>query len=92
MEAARLGLQDFQLGGFSGAILGRGHPPPPPPPLGLGLPFGVPPEPWAAAAAAALPVPGLSGLSSLPGLPGFLANPQVRPNPLLSYYYYSVTL
>ena len=37
MEAARLGLQDFQLGGLSAAL---GRPPP-----GLGLPPGC--EPWA---------------------------------------------
>ena len=77
MEAARLGLQDFQLGNIAGGgLLGRG-----PPPLGLGLPF-MPPgcEPWAAAAAAigisvGPTAPGLSTLTH--ALPGFLSHPQV---------------
>lgn len=78
MEAARLGIQDFQMHGFSGAaaILGRG---PPAPALGIGLPFAPSCEPWAAAAAAlggGPPlVPPLSTLSH--ALPGFLSNPQV---------------
>ena len=76
MEAARLGLQDFQLGNLGGGLLGRA-----PPPLGLSLPFMPGCEPWAAAAAAigmsvGQAAPTLSTLSH--ALPGFLSHPQVR--------------
>ena len=82
MEAARLGLQDFQLGNLGASLLGRG-----PPPLGLGLPFMPGCEPWAAAAAAigisaaqlssqCQAAPTLSTLTH--ALPGFLSHPQVR--------------
>ena len=75
MEAARLGLQDFQLGNLGGGLLGRA-----PPPLGLSLPFMPGCEPWAAAAAAigmsvGQAAPTLSTLSH--ALPGFLSHPQV---------------
>ena len=75
MEAARLGLQDFQLGNLGGGLLGRA-----PPPLGLGLPFMPGCEPWAAAAAAigmsvGQGAPTLSTLTH--ALPGFLSHPQV---------------
>ena len=58
-------------GGSSGATPSAlGAPLGPPPNLTpMGLPFGIPPEPtWPS---------GIPPLSSLPGLPGFLASPQV---------------
>ena len=58
-------------GGSSGATPSALGPPLGPPPnlTPMGLPFGIPPEPtWPS---------GIPPLSSLPGLPGFLASPQV---------------
>ena len=87
MEAARLGLQDFQLGNLGGGLLGRA-----PPPLGLGLPFMPGCEPWAAAAAAigmsvGQGAPTLSTLTH--ALPGFLSHPQVisKCSSGISYYF-----